>query len=215
MYSRKNTQKCLFEKITALLPETMERNVELATEKGASSWLLNLPIKAQGLVLHKSDFRDAIHLRYNWQPTHLRTQCICGKSFTVDHALVCNTGGLPTRRHSEIRDLTANLLSEVCYNVTSEPKLQPLTGETFSLASTNREDAARVDVSADGFWCRGQRAFFDVRIFNPNAPSYIHQKIKSVYRKHELEKRRTYEDRIMQVEMGSFTPLVFSLSGGI
>ena len=212
---RKNTQKCQFEKIIALLPEAMKRNVELATEKGASSWLLTLPIKAQGLVLHKSDFRDAIHLRYNWQPMHLRTQCICGKSFTVDHALVCNTGGLPTRRHNEVRDLTANLMTEICHNVSSEPRLQPLNGETFSLASTNRDDAARVDVSADGFWCRGQRAYFDVRIFNPNAPSYIHQKIGTVYRKHELEKRKTYEDRITQVEMGSFTPLVFSLSGGI
>ena len=28
---------------------------------------------------------------------------------------------------------------------------------------------ARADVSARGFLCRGQRTFFDVRIFYPNA----------------------------------------------
>ena len=41
--------------------------------------------------------------------------------------------------------------------------LQPLTGE----------DGAHVDVSASGFReGKHQKAFFDVKVFNPNAPSY-------------------------------------------
>ena len=44
-------------------------------------------------------------------------------SFFVDHAMTCNSGGFPTIRHYEIRDLTASLLSEVCHNVAIEPHL--------------------------------------------------------------------------------------------
>ena len=33
------------------------------------------------------------------------------------------------------------------------------------------------------------------------------------FRKHEGENRRAYEDRVQEVERGSFTPLVFSSSG--
>ena len=35
------------------------------------------------------------------------------------------------------------------------------------------------------------------------------------YRKHEKEKRRKYEERIREVEHGTFTPLVFSATGGM
>ena len=90
-----------------------------------------------------------------------------------------------------------------------------LSGEHLTYATANREDNARTDISADGFWTGNQRAFFDVRIFNPNAPSYHTQKIEALYRKQEKEKRRTYEQRITEIEMGSFSPLVFSVTGGM
>ena len=35
------------------------------------------------------------------------------------------------------------------------------------------------------------------------------------YRRHEGEKRRAYEHRVREIEQGSFTPLVFSTSGGM
>ena len=37
--------------------------------------------------------------------------------------------------------------------------------------------------------------------------------LNSVYRRHEKEKQRSYEQRIREVERGSFTQLVFSTSG--
>ena len=71
-----------------------------------------------------------------------------------------------------MRDLTADLLTEVCYDVEVEPKLQELTGEHMHLRSANTEDGARLDVRARGFWGHSsQCAFFDVRIFYPNAQS--------------------------------------------
>ena len=60
------------------------------------------------------------------------------------------------------------------------------------------------------FWGRRQSAFFDIRVFHPNAPSYRHTEIASLFRKHELEKKRGYGDRVRAVESASFTPLTFS-----
>ena len=54
-----------------------------------------------------------------------------------------------------------------------------------------------------------------VRVFYPNALSYRNLQLGSVYRWHEKEKKRSYEDRVREVEHGSFTPLVFSTSGGM
>ena len=47
----------------------------------------------------------------------------------MTHALSCSTGGYPTIRHNELRDVTANLLKKVATNVANEPRLQPLTRE--------------------------------------------------------------------------------------
>ena len=49
----------------------------------------------------------------------------------VDHALSCPKGGFLSIRHNEVRDLTADLLTEVCHDVEVEPHLQPLNTETF------------------------------------------------------------------------------------
>ena len=94
--------------------------------------------------------------------------------------------------------------------------MQPLTGETFSLASGIVEDGARLDVAANGFWgSRHQKVFIDVKVFNPNASSYRGSSLSSLYRRLEKEKRRKYEQRIHDVEMGYFTPLVFSTFRGM
>ena len=198
------------------LPQKLQKLMEVAKEKGSSSWLVALPIESHGFSLHKGAFRDALCLRYGWQPPLLPTTCACGKSFTIDHALNCPTGGFPIVRHNEIRDLTADLMSEVCHDVCVEPTLQTLTGEQLSYATANREDSARLDVRAGGFWGLSQQsAFFDVRVVNPFAPACRSTQMAACYRRHEGEKRRAYEQRVREVEQGSFTPLVFSTSGGM
>ena len=52
-------------------------------------------------------------------------------------------------------------------------------------------------------------------VFNPNASSYRGSSLSSLYHRLEKEKRRKYEQRIRDVEMGCFTPLVFSTFGGM
>ena len=72
-------------------------------------------------------------------------------------------------RHDEVRDITAQMLKEVCHDVAVEPLLLPMQGEQLARRTANTSGDARVDVSARGFWTRGQRAYFDVRIFDPTA----------------------------------------------
>ena len=197
------------------LKASLKHAMDLAQEKGASTWITSLPLEDYGFSLHKGAFRDAMALRYGWLPSNVPTNCACGTHFTVEHALSCPKGGFPSIRHNEVRDTVGGWLSEVCNDVCIEPTLQPITGETLTGASAITEDGARLDIAANGFWggCF-ERAYFDVRIFNPHAPSNRQQSLASTYKKHERAKIRAYEQRVREVEHGSFTPLVMSLSGG-
>ena len=103
----------------------------------------------------------------------MAVSCVCGKAFSTDHATVCSFGGYPTIRHNELRDVIGDLLSEVCHNVAVEPVLQKLIGEVFTSKTANSSQEARADVGATGFWTNQEDAFFDMRIFHANAPSYL------------------------------------------
>ena len=160
-------------------------------------------------------FRDALHLRYGWDIRNVPQSCVCGSSFSVDHALSCKRGGFPILRHNEIRDLTAKMLSEVCHSVATELPLQPLSGESFSYRSAIVGAEARLDIKARGFWNLAQDAYFDVRVFHPNAPCYRSRDLASVCKQHESAKKREYNQRIQNVEHGLFTPLVFTTTGSM
>ena len=110
-------------------------------------------------------------LRYGWTPPNLPTKCECGYGMSVKHALSCTKGCFPIVRHNEIRDLTANLLTEVCKDVSIEPELQPVQPQQLCGATVNTQDGKRLDISANGVWeGRFEKTFFDVRVFNPHAP---------------------------------------------
>ena len=69
------------------------RAVDLATQKGASSWLTVLPIRDMNFDLNKSEFRDAVELRYDWEVPDLPSVCVCGGHFNLNHAMICKRGG--------------------------------------------------------------------------------------------------------------------------
>ena len=54
-------------------------------------------------------------------------------------------------RHDEIRDITADLLSEVCHSVSTEPCLQEITEEQLTHRTANK-DGARLDIVAEFVW---------------------------------------------------------------
>ena len=132
------------------LSDSLRHAVELAQEKGASSWLTSLPLDEFSFSLSKGAFRDALALRYGWQPSNIFTYC--GTHFSVEHSLSCPKGGFPHIRHNDVRDTVGDWLSEVCNDVCIEPPLQPITGETLKGASAINSDGARLDIAANGFW---------------------------------------------------------------
>ena len=71
----------------------------------------------------------------------------------------------------------------------------------------------RLNACARGFWLAGQMVFFDVRMFNPNARRYAKQELSKKYELNEKEKKRLYNERVMPVEHGTFTPLIMSANG--
>ena len=42
------------------------------------------------IIINKREFKDAVHLRYDWQVNDVPIVCICGELFNVDHAMICN-----------------------------------------------------------------------------------------------------------------------------
>jgi len=206
--------KELHDKVRSEVSESQARIIDLASEKGASSWLTSLPLARYGFVLNKQMFHDAICLRYNFALKLVAKTCVCGENYTVNHCLTCKKGGYTILRHNSLRDLTAELLEEVCSSVEIEPLLISLSGEKLP-KGTNIADGARLDVSAINLWSPLARAFVDVRVFNSQAQSNATKSIPQMYISHENQKKTEYLPRVLQVEKATFTPLVFSTSGGI
>jgi hypothetical protein len=197
------------------MSDEQKRCNDIACEVGSSNWLSALPLEEKGFSLSKREFWDAISLRYSWPMRRLPSKCACGLHYDVTHALSCPKGGFTIQPHNELSDITADLLSEVCTDVLVEPPLEELTGETMHYRSANVSDEARLDISARSVWSRNQRAFFDVRVFDPNARSYRAQTLSQAYISKEKEKKRKYNERVLQIENGTFTPLVFSIHDGM
>ena len=124
----------------------------------------------------------------------------------------CKKGGIVTIRHNELRDLTAKKLSEVCYDTKIEPIFVPLSGEDLSNRTANRSNEVRLDVRASGFWEREQQAFFDLRVFDPNTSRYLNKSLQHCHVINENEKKRTYNERVLQIDHGTFTPCDVDIS---
>ena len=138
--------------------------------------------------------------------------CACNVQFSVDHAIVCQRGGFIIQRHNELRDLEAEMLRMVCNDVEVEPVLQEVTGETINHGANKAPDAP-LDIHARGFWGGHRSALFDVRVCHPNANSYRDLTPKQIYKKQVNEKKRQYPERVMEMEQGTFTPLVSTTTG--
>ena len=54
-----------------------------ATQKAASSWLTVLSIRDMDFDLNKSESRDSVKLRYDWEVPDTPSVCVCGDIFSV------------------------------------------------------------------------------------------------------------------------------------
>ena len=104
---------------------------------------------------------------------NLPSNCVCGKSFSVEHSLSCSFGGFPTIRHNELCNVIADLL---CSNVCIEPQRQVIPCLTVLQTVMIMPDR----MSLPGAF--GIQAFKDVRVVNPLAKSHFNQSLSSCYR---------------------------------
>ena len=211
---RVERQEKLLEEVRKNMSKEQLRANDLSQMKGASSWLNALPLEEEDYILNKREFFDAVHLRYRWNLKRMPINCVCKKKFNLDHAMQCVNGGFVHKRHDRVRDMFAKLLDEVCYDVRVEPPLEPLTGEALP-DTANRDVEARLDIAARGFWQDGAMALFDVRVFNPFAKTHLKSNLMSAFDANEKQKKTQYNQRVIEIEHGSFTPLVMSAYGGV
>ena len=88
-----------------------------------------------------------------------------------------------------------------CQTVIAEPQLQKLTDEIL-------QSSTRLDIWVRGFWQIGQMAYIDKKVLNLSSKIYVNQVISKTYKLNEKEKKRLYNEQIIEIEHGSFTPLV-------
>ena len=62
-----------------------------------------------------------------------------GQHFTIEHALSCPNMFV---RHNELRNITAQLMEEVCLDVGIEPSLQPISNEVLHYKTANTDEGA-------------------------------------------------------------------------
>ena len=189
--AKNNRNQGITERVTMIKREVTDGQrflLEIAREKGVSSWLTVSPRWRDKAVMKRTDFRDALCIRYGYRLADLPEACVCGRELTTSNALTCHTGGYTVARHNEVRDLIADLIREAGIpDVETERKLS--------------------------FWSSQQDAFFDVRITHPAASVLSRPEALSQLRSHERAKKTTYASRVVNVDRGSFTPLVFSTYG--
>ena len=66
----------------------------------------------------------------------------------------------------------------------------------------------REQISLSSGESKQQCANFDIWVINPIAPSCFKSSMTAVYKRNEMEKKQAYEQRIIEVQHGSFTPLI-------
>ena len=73
--------------------EEREQNDRIL-ETGTSFWFTTLPIKEEESILNKQSFWDLQPIRYGWRLKRIPSNCACGNTFNLQHALRCPKGGL-------------------------------------------------------------------------------------------------------------------------
>ena len=121
----------------------------------------------------------------------------------------CKKEGFVSIRHNDLRDLRATIVSEVCKDTEIKPRLLPLSGEELHGRTTNR---MRQDwtLEHEDFGIEVNRHFSI-----PNASRYLNKSQQQCRAMNEHGKKRSYNERLLQVEHGTFTPLVLSINGGM
>lgn len=187
------------------LPAPQKRTLCRIIKGEASGWLTVLPLASDGFDLSATQFRDQLAIRYRREPVSLPSSCDgCGAPFSLQHGLDCAKGGLIKRGHDGLRDNDAGLADLAWGGVSVEPILQ---------ADYERLDrpCLQADWMVRGVWEGNRVAFFDERIIDADAPSYLQANLtwEAISNRAAQAKKRKYQELAEELR-ASFTPLVCS-----
>ena len=130
------------------------------------------------------------------------------------HAVNHKKGGFVTIRHSEIRNFNVDILKQACNNVRVEPQLQPKMEKHVSHGSVTRDEAHLGILELEVLAQWSESAIFDM--CDKHKCRFGQSTIvKSDLSMSQTEKKRKYNDRVMNTKQETFTPLVCSTSGGL
>ena len=95
-----------------------------------------------GFELSRQQFWDSIRLQYGWEISNLPTSCPRGSKFDIQHSMSCKKGGFVFIPHDDLQDVTENMMSEVCKDTETEPKIIALSGEELQGKRSNNSSKA-------------------------------------------------------------------------
>ena len=90
---KKDRQKNILDIIRNHMSSGERKQNDLNLETGASSWLTTLPIKEEGYILNKQSFWVLLSIRYGYRLKRIPSNCACGNTFNLQHALQCPKSG--------------------------------------------------------------------------------------------------------------------------
>lgn len=201
---RRHAQEAKSEDLMERLPPRQKR--VLRRTRGVSQWLTMVPLAADDYDLSSTQFRDALSIRYGWEPQNLPASCDgCNEAFNLNHALNCKRGGQVKRGHDNVRDACGHLAGLAWGRVAAEPILRE---------SDENGPALVADLMVHGVWHRERPAFFDNRVINADAASYANLEWPIIAQNAAVSKHTKY-DRAAEDLRGSFTPLVCACDGSL
>ena len=191
-----------------------KRLMDISTLTEVSNWLAVLPITEFGFEISKQQFSNLIGLRYGCENVQSTNICPRGRKFDIQQNMSPKKGSFTYIQLNDLRDLTVNMMSEVGKDTEIEPILTSLSGKQLQGRTSNNSNEARADIKIRGFWKLEQQGFFVLSVFDPNTRRY-NKSLQQCYVMNEQEKKRAFNERILQIDHGTFKPLVFSINSSM
>jgi hypothetical protein len=191
------------------MPADVVRAFKRAREYKTHGFLSVQPATGHNFDLSRREFHDGLAIRYRTPVVDLPATCDgCGALMSLSHGLHCHKGGLPTRRHNEICDFLAGVSQQAWGGIClREPVIRQASGE-------REEGMLKGDFVIKGVWERELVTYFDTRVIDTDAASYLSVPVADALLRAEKEKVRKYADACRAIRT-SFTPFVISTDGAL
>jgi hypothetical protein len=189
------------------MPPDLARAFERAREYRTHGFLTVQPAVGLNFDLSRNEFRDGLAIRYRTPVVDLPDTCDgCGEPMSLQHGLKCHKGGLPTRRHNEICDFLVGICQQAWGGICPrEPIIRHARGE---------EGMLKGDFVVKGVWERELVTYFDTRVVDTDAATYLSSTVAAKLLQAEKEKVKKYTDACREIR-ASFTPFVISTDGAL